>query len=245
MNELYLLVCFLISSCVCWNWQEPSPDIIPVPGGLSGDAVTTRYWDCCGVSCSWDEIVDTKNGLPVRSCEIDGITNSTSENNAQSNCHTENGKAYTCSNQIPFIINSTLSYGFTAVSFIGGTDYYHCCSCYLLSFKGQLQGKQMLVQAINTGSDLYSNQFDLQIPGGGVGLYNGCSRQWNAPEDGWGDRYGGVHTLEECNQLPQQLQEGCRWRFEFMEGVPNPNVTFYEVKCPLELIAITNCGDID
>lgn len=31
-----------------------------------------------------------------------------------------------------------------------------------------------------------NNHFDLQIPGGGVGLFNGCQSQWNAPADGWG-----------------------------------------------------------
>lgn len=54
----------------------------------------------------------------------------------------------------------------------------------------------MVVQVTNTGSDLSKNNFDIAIPGGGVGLFNGCSNQWNAPVDGWGDRYGGVHTIE-------------------------------------------------
>nr|QCF40876.1 glycoside hydrolase family 45 protein [Diabrotica virgifera virgifera] len=225
--------------------KEPSPEIIPVPGGLSGDAVTTRYWDCCGVSCSWDGIVHTKNGIPVRSCEKDGKTYSTKENNAQSTCWNENGPAFTCSNQVPFVINSTLSYGFAAVSFVGSTDTGHCCQCYLLKFQGQLKDRELLVQAINTGSDLTTNQFDLQIPGGGVGLYNGCVKQWNAPADGWGERYGGVTSVEGCDQLPVQLQDGCKWRFEYLEGVSNPSATFYEVKCPSELIAITNCGDRD
>lgn len=100
----------------------------------------------------------------------------------------------------------------------------------------------MLVQYVNTGSDLANNHFDIAIPGGGVGLFPlGCQRQWNASSHGWGDRYGGVHTKEECSELPRPLQGGCRFRFDFMEGVPNPNVTFYQVKCPPELVAITGC----
>lgn len=54
----------------------------------------------------------------------------------------------------------------------------------------------MIVQVTNTGSDLGKNHFDIAMPGGGVGLFNGCSAQWNASVDGWGDRYGGVHTIE-------------------------------------------------
>ncbi|CAG9853556.1 unnamed protein product [Phyllotreta striolata] len=242
MHLLVSLLCLaVVASC-----KEDSPDIIPIPGGLTGDAITTRYWDCCGGSCNWDAIVHTKNGFPVRSCKIDGVTNSTKEDNGNSVCNPNRGDAFTCTNQQPIIVNSTLSYGFAAVSFTGSIDYSHCCECYLLNFKGQLAGKQLLVQTINTGSDLVSNQFDIQIPGGGVGLGNiGCQVQWNAPVNGWGDRYGGVHTIEECNELPEVLQEGCRWRFTWMEGVPNPNVTYTQVKCPLELIAITNCGDFD
>jgi len=38
----------------------------------------------------------------------------------------------------------------------------------------------MIVQATNTGGDLGSNHFDLMIPGGGVGLFDGCSRQYGS-----------------------------------------------------------------
>lgn len=76
-----------------------------------------------------------------------------------------------------------------------------------------------------------NNHFDIQIPGGGVGLYNGCQSQWGAPSDGWGckyivfvlkwysyfinwisidisARYGGVSSASECSQLPAALQPG-------------------------------------
>jgi hypothetical protein len=35
---------------------------------------------------------------------------------------------------------------------------------------------------------MQANHFDLQIPGGGVGIFNGCSSQWGAPNDGWGGK---------------------------------------------------------
>lgn len=119
----------------------------------------------------------------------------------------------------------------------------------------------MIVQVTNTGSDLGKNHFDIAMPGGGVGLFNGCSAQWNASVDGWGDRYGGVHTLEvsvhmqilktnsnsnnwnyqECDNLPEKLRPGCQWRFEWFEGADNPTVDFVEIECPQELLDISGC----
>jgi hypothetical protein len=66
-----------------------------------------------------------------------------------------------------------------------------------------------MMQATNTGGDVGVGQFDLLMPGGGVGLFNGCQPQWGAPADGWGDRYGGVQNRDGCYQLPAQLQPGC------------------------------------
>lgn len=216
-----------------------SPEIIPVPGGVSGDGVTTRYWDCCKPSCSWRENINPSIKRPVTSCAIDGDVPIDIE--THSGC-AEDGSSYMCTNQQPWVVNETLAYGFTAVSFQGGAQTELCCACLLLKFKGELEGKSMLVQYTNTGGDLKQNHFDIAMPGGGVGLFPlGCQRQWNASDHGWGDRYGGVHSLAECSQLPVPLQRGCRFRFEFMKGVPNPDVSFYQVKCPPELIAITGC----
>ncbi|CAG9855610.1 unnamed protein product [Phyllotreta striolata] len=218
-----------------------SPQIIPMPNGVSGDGITTRYWDCCAPSCAYYGYLPA--GMhPVQTCQKDGYTNSTEENNAQSGCQA-GGVAYTCSNQIPYLKNATLAYGWAAASFTGGLDYSQCCSCFLLSFKGRLTGKKFLVQNVNTGPYLATNQFDLQIPGGGVGLYNlGCMTQWNTSEDGWGDRITGVKDEEQCKILPEVLQPGCRFRFEYMEGIDNPDVSFEQVKCPAELVAVSGCG---
>ena len=67
-----------------------------------------------------------------------------------------------------------------------------------------IAGKKMIVQATNTGGDLAQGQFDLAIPGGGVGIcewqyldmpkgrllihmlpVNGCTDEWGAPSGGW------------------------------------------------------------
>ena len=70
---------------------------------------------------------------------------------------------------------------------------------------GPASGKKFAVQVTNTGGDLGENHFDIQIPGGGVGIFNGCSVQYGAPNDGWGQRYGGVSNVGECGQLPGDL----------------------------------------
>ncbi|KAG5877354.1 hypothetical protein JTB14_009278 [Gonioctena quinquepunctata] len=240
-----LLVALALVAHLGVSTSETSPDIIPIEGGVKGDGVTTRYWDCCATSCAWDQIVHTKNGIPVQTCQKDGVTPSSKEGNAASGCEA-GGTAYSCSNQAAHVVNSTLAFGFSASSFTGGVDDAQCCMCVLLNFKGQLAGKQMVVQITNTGSDLGKNHFDIAIPGGGVGIFTlGCSSQWGAPETGWGDRYGGVTSIEQCNELPTQLQEGCRFRFQFLEGVSDPDVSFYQVKCPKELVDISKCGDLD
>jgi len=99
----------------------------------------------------------------------------------------------------------------------------------------------MIVQVTNTGSDLSTSHFDIQIPGGGVGIFNGCSSQWGAPSDGWGARYGGVASAADCATLPAQLQAGCQFRFGWFKNADNPTMTYKEVTCPTELTSISGC----
>ncbi|KAG5869127.1 hypothetical protein JTB14_023937 [Gonioctena quinquepunctata] len=224
-------------SCVTSVIIEPAPTIVPIEGGMNGTGITTRYWDCCKPSCSWTGNIHTKTNIPITSCAIDGDTPLSPDE--MSGCG--NGTAHMCTNQQPFVVNSTLAFGFAAASFKGNVDYQLCCGCVLLTFQGELAHKKMLVQVTNAGSDLVVNQFDLAMPGGGVGLSNGCTTQWNAPADGWGERYGGVTSEAGCDELPEQLRSGCKFRFGFMEGISNPNVTFVQVQCPKELVDITGC----
>ena len=58
----------------------------------------------------------------------------------------------------------------------------------------RLRGKRMVVQASNTGSDVQHGQFDLMIPGGGVGIFDACSTQWRLASRGAdvGLQYGGI-----------------------------------------------------
>lgn len=71
-----------------------------------------------------------------------------------------------CNNQQPWAINDNLAYGFAAATIAGLTEQNWCCTCYALKFtSGSVAGKTLVVQITNTGGDLGSNQFDLQLPG--------------------------------------------------------------------------------
>lgn len=96
----------------------------------------------------------------------------------------------------------------------------------------------MVVQSSNTGGDISNNQFDLMIPGGGVGLFDGCKTQFGGIP---GAQYGGVSSRSECDQMPEKLKAGCFWRFDWFKNADNPNFTFEQVKCPTALTSISGC----
>ncbi|WP_244224527.1 hypothetical protein [Corallococcus sicarius] len=154
------------------------------------------------------------------------------------------GTSFTCNTKQPWAMNNTLSYGFAAASLAGKSESDVTCACYALKFtSGAVNGQTFVAQVINAsmGAGSGENRFDLMIPGGGVGIFNGCQSQWRAPSDGWGARYGGVSSQSQCSQLPTQLQAGCNWRFGWFKNADNPTVTYRRVKCPAEIIARSVC----
>jgi len=224
------------------------PTPTPPPGT---PAKTTRYWDCCKPSCAWPSNC-LGCAAPVATCVQDG---GVGDPNAKNIC-TGGGDStkkvvYACTNGQPFTLNGTF-YGFAA----GGGDIITsggCCACYELAFtSGTVNGKTMIVQVTNTGGDLGTNHFDLQIPGGGFGIFDGCSgsppngpAQFSEPDSAWGERYGGVQDRAACDGLPAELQSGCRWRFDDFLNADNPEVVFEEVICPEALTAISGCERIN
>jgi hypothetical protein len=99
----------------------------------------------------------------------------------------------------------------------------------------------MIVQVTNTGSDLGNNQFDLAMPGGGEGIFDGCQSQFTSGSYDWGAQYGGVSARSDCENLPTILQPGCYWRFDWFQNANNPSMNFEEVSCPSALTANTQC----
>jgi len=217
--------------------QSTGTGLTPVPGGASGSGVTTRYWDCCKPSCAWPGKATVSN--PVLTC--DANQNVISDSNTVSAC--DGGTSYMCANQTPIQISSNIAYGFAAVNIAGGSEATWCCACYQLTFtSGPGEGNIYVVQATNTGGDLGSNQFDLAFPGGGFGVFDGCTTEYpSTPTSNWGQQYGGISTESQCSGLPTVLQPGCDFRFTWFEGADNPNVNFIEVECPAQLTALSGC----
>jgi hypothetical protein len=214
--------------------QNNEEGLPPVVNGKS--AKTTRYWDCCKPHCGWYS--------NMRMCDISG--NTISDKNAKSSC--DGGPAFQCMDYAPIEVNSKVSYGWAAFN-NSGTQ---CGDCYQLDFQGSLSGKQMIVQTINIG-DGGTDAFDLLIPGGGVGAFNGCSRQWNnAP---LGAQYGGFPTTcgrdAACIRSMAQkafgdkpnLMRGVEWYINWFDMTNNPNVLYSKVPCPQKIKDISLIGN--
>jgi hypothetical protein len=129
----------------------------------SGEAITTRYWDCCKPSCAWPEKAEVNK--PVLSCTAD---NKPTDIQAGTACGT-GGTAFGCSNQQPWAVNDTFSYGFAGAwimpNLMSGIEGGWCCACYQLDFTSDpLRGKTLIVQASNSAYDVTTtNRFSLAV----------------------------------------------------------------------------------
>lgn len=176
--------------------------------------------------------------------------------------------AYTCQSMAPWQVSNKLSYGYAAVPATGDI----CGRCYQVEFTGTshnagndpgsaaLKGKTMIVQATNIGYDVGNGQFDILIPGGGVGAFNACSYQWG--QDDLGAQYGGF--LLQCKQqnpgasheankacvkarcdsvfqapAQQELRDACAWFTGWFEAADNPNLRYAEVPCPDGIVQVS------
>jgi hypothetical protein len=231
--------------------------------GATCNGYATRYWDCCKSHCSWNGNVPSIV-TPLPSC----AANNTRINDASVGSSCDGGSGHMCYSMAPFAVSDKLSYGFAATA---NGDV--CGRCYQLEFTGSsynspgdpgssaLAGKVMIVQATNIGYDVNGGQFDILVPGGGVGLFNACSAQWGVSNSELGAQYGGF--LAACKQelgynasLSQyksclrnrcdsvfgsrgltELQQACVWYADWFEAADNPSLKYKEVACPAEIIA--------
>lgn len=223
----------------------------PLTDGTQGWA--TRYWDCCKPACGWQTNAGAGR-TPVQSCSQDDQP--LSDYKAKNACES-GGVAYMCHALEPWAVSDTLSYGYAAVN--KGSDF--CGKCYQLQFTGgshngtvdagskALLGKTMIVQAINNGG-VDGNQFDLLVPGGGVGALDACSKQWGTTD--LGEKYGGFFlkcqndnqfdyekskacAKAKCDSVfanKPELRAGCEWFTGWFGAPDNPAVLYKEVTCP-------------
>ena len=200
----------------------------------------------------------------------------------RSACGDEKEKGvFTCTDMAPIAVNDTLAYAYVA-----GTADSRCGKCYHLQYDGHfkhemennppkathkaLKGKHLVVMASNIGNDvaggeadLPAGQFDLMVPGGGVGAFDALSTQVNKGAGfNWGAGFGGFLTecqkntncgtegSLECYQtcikdmcdaafgdagLPNLLR-GCHWFADWFMAADNPTYYIEEVECPQYLI---------
>ena len=199
---------------------------------------------------------------PMPSCKKDGSSNG-DDYEVKSSC--DGGDGYLCNNLAPWKVSDTVSYGYAAS---GSGDI--CGKCYQLQFTGKghysdtpgavaLAGKTMIVQLISLGYDVSGGQFDILIPGGGVGVFNACSNKWNIPNSEFGAAYGGFLTacqqqlgyydhdaLKACVKAKGQsvfrdrgiddMADGVDWFVDWFMAADNPNLVYKEIECPAELI---------
>ncbi|HWP06342.1 MAG TPA: hypothetical protein VNN72_11390 [Polyangiaceae bacterium] len=207
-----------------------------LPNVTGGDGFATRYWDCCQTHCGQSD---------GHRCSKDG-TSRTGDTNSACN----GGGSFACYDEAPHAISDCLSYGYMAKA------NPNCGGCYRIQFTGEgkdnandpgsklIKGKQMIVKVSNTGGDVASNQFDLMIPGGGVGKFNACSNQWGTSD--LGAQYGGFFSgcsgaysakkqcaRDACMKLPSgQMRDGCIWFIDWLQAADNPKFTSQQTDCP-------------
>lgn len=249
---------------------------------------SSRYWDACKPHCSWLSSVDTTSeetyqaGMTVaRNCNIHDVEVPAftlghavqqywmGYEGTPSACVNENaGGTYTCTDMAPIALNDTLAYGYVAGS--GELYKFGCGKCYHLQFNGgnhandvkathkALKGKHMVVMVSNIGYDVEAGQFDMMVPGGGVGAFNALSTQIGVPASGLGANGGGfltecqsslgwdntVEKYQECviakcesvfKDWPNLLR-GCKWYAEWYMAADNPTFNWEEVECPQYLV---------
>ncbi len=227
--------------------QQISTNFKVKNGGRSGDGWGSRYWDCCMPHCAWKG----NTSKPTKTCNAN-----MQEIGESGGSVCSGGSGGVCDMQAPWAANDNLAFAFAAVpAGLGG----ECGKCFLLTFKGTshnggspqsshtegLKGKQMVIMVSNIGGDVGSNQFDIMIPGGGVGLYNGCGNQLGI--NSTGAQYGGFITdcksdpscvKQKCSVFSKypKLQAGCEFSATWMGGANNPTFKFEELEsCPSEL----------
>ena len=248
----------------------PAPSLSPPSEFRTG--YFTRYWDCCKPSCSWSANT-AQNVQPVRACLSTDATGifTHPDKNAQSVCVVPAGDSATCWDQAPFedADDPDIAYGFVAAtgSFPQETT---CGSCFEVEFDGTgqyngndpgsaaLTRKRMFVQSTNIGYDVTSNHFDLMVPGGGLGIFDGCTGSLpgvsaldlGAKYGGFlttcRGRHGGDHAAvkncvkDKCSLFefsPNHLRRGCEWFVDWFEAADNPNIRYRSVNCPSQLVA--------
>ena len=125
---------------------------------LTGSGNSTRGWNCCKPSCSWQGKANVTS--PVATCNKDN----TPLNDLSATSACSNGTAYGCADQAPWQVDNATAYGYSAVVITGKTEAEWCCACFELTFtSGPARGRKMTVQSVDSLPDMGVNQFSLAV----------------------------------------------------------------------------------
>ena len=176
-------------------------------------ANVTHFWDCCKPSCGWDD-GRGQGRLPLKAmCDHNGRKVGGLGIEAESACDAKKGKGVTtCPDMAPFQDLETGHWmGFVATQDLGTKA--ECCECYKLKF---LTGNATLwVQIISHGH--VNGIFDLLVPGGGLGEFDGCSSIFPHSSRVPQSRFGGLHSPSECDVAFGEhagAVSSCKWLFD-------------------------------
>lgn len=185
-------------------------------------------------------------------------------------CEVKTSGVFVCTDMAPVAVNDTLAYAFVA----GKAGSTTCGQCFHLQFDGNshandpkpthkaLKGKHMIVMTSNIGGDVEEGQFDMMVPGGGVGIFDALSIQVSGASVNWGAQYGGFLTecqtkkglgynasLQEYQTCVKQmcddafansgyknLLRGCHWYADWYMAADNPTYQWERVECPQYLV---------
>ncbi|MCF0215889.1 MAG: hypothetical protein HUK21_05400 [Fibrobacteraceae bacterium] len=226
--------------------KAPDPNIKVVNGGASGSGKATRYWDSCAPSCAWTGKKKESYVDVAKTCLADGTEGDVKYDGSVCN---SDGLSGTCTFQAPMIINDKYAYAFAAAN----DQEAVCGRCFMLTFNGGAEGgdrgsirdKKLIVMISNTGSDVQRGNFDIMIPGGGVGQFDGCRKMGISCN---GQRYGGLLSdcgngnkdclAQKCNSeyKDPNLRNGCLFLANWLDAADNPYHSYKQVECPQELI---------
>lgn len=204
------------------------------------------------------------------------VGNSCNASNQSEGIASTSDGAFACMDMAPIQVNDTLSYGFVA----SAPNATACGECFHLQFNGgagekghvfyhdgdrvkashtALKGKHMIVMSSNIGTDVEEGQFDMMVPGGGVGMFDALSTQVGVNMAGF-VQYGGflstcqqelpgmfdspLADLQNCvkNYCAQSftgfpdLLRGCNWFADWYMAADNPSYYWEKVECPQYLV---------
>ncbi|OAA65697.1 Barwin-like endoglucanase [Niveomyces insectorum RCEF 264] len=206
-------------------------------------------WDCCKPVCANGNrnrtILDTRGVVKV--CDKDNKVQDQSTGLFATTGCSAGGTSYLCDSFQPVPVQDDLSYGFAIqISDNQREDNPNCCKCYKVDWlSGNAAGKSMIVQIVTpggAGNNITKDDLIILTPGGGLGYFTqGCSRQYGNSYS-WGNTFGGVSSRSDCEKLPDNLQAGCYWRFNWARGdITGWDIQYEQVSCPSRLTSISGC----